>query len=125
MDQIQPWRSQKLDHSCCHCYLYSASPAKMEIPYPNRNAVFLETKHPLLSHTSVLITMVIITCHYVTVRKILHFSLLASILGHFALYCLCKSTLLQEYFHNTCKLTALSGVRQMKFLFIYIFLIDG
>lgn len=68
MDQMQPWRSQKLDHSCCHYYLYSASPAKMEIPYPNRNMFFLEIKHPLLSHASVLITMAIITCHYVTVR---------------------------------------------------------
>lgn len=85
---MQPWGSQKLDHPYCHYYLYSASPAKMEIPYPNINAVFLEIKHPLLGHTSVLITMVIITCHYVTVREISTFELIAFYIGALCFKCI-------------------------------------
>lgn len=64
------WRSQKLDHPSYLYYLYSAGPAKMKIHFPNINALFLEMKHPLLGCTSTLITMVIITCHYMTVREI-------------------------------------------------------
>lgn len=60
----------------------------MEIPYPNINAVFLEIKHPLLGHTSVLITMVIITCHYVTVREISTFELIAFDIGALCFKCI-------------------------------------